>query len=98
MSSILRIKGDINNTTFKTKPQQVDKLLKSDPTYVAQPGALFFVSSIDRGSKDPKSSNYYGGNHWKVTFKDKLKPQEGGEPISTWFVYEGHVEEYRLIK
>jgi hypothetical protein len=98
MSSILRIKEDVGDTTFKPKPQQADKLLKSDPTYVAKAGTLFFVSSIDRGSKDPKSPNYYGGDHWKVTFKDKLKPREGGDPISTWFVYEGHVEEYRLIK
>ncbi|MBW4684107.1 MAG: hypothetical protein KME40_03205 [Komarekiella atlantica HA4396-MV6] len=98
MSGILRIKENVGDTTFKTKPQQVDKLLKSDPTYVAKAGELFFVSAIDRGSSDPKSPNYYGGNHWKVTFKKELQPREGGKPISTWFVYQDHVEEYRLIK
>ncbi|BAZ29738.1 hypothetical protein NIES4074_21850 [Cylindrospermum sp. NIES-4074] len=97
MPSILRIKDNVGTTTFKQSSLQVKDLKKSDPTYVAKAGTLFFVSSVDRGSSDAKSANYYGGDHWKVTFKDKLKPQEGGESIQTWFVYREHVEEYRLI-
>ncbi|MBD2386065.1 hypothetical protein [Cylindrospermum sp. FACHB-282] len=97
MPSILKIKDNVGTTTFKQSSQQVKDLKKADPTYVAKAGTLFFVSSIDRGSSDSKSSSYYGGDHWKVTFKDKLKPQEGSDPLQTWFVYRDHVEEYRLI-
>ncbi|QSJ15592.1 hypothetical protein JYQ62_27775 [Nostoc sp. UHCC 0702] len=91
MSSILRIK-DIGTTIFKQSTQQSDDLKKSDPTYVARAGELFFVTSIDRDVKK------YGGDHWKVTFEKKLQPREGGNPIQTWFVYQGDVEEYRLVK
>ena len=97
MPGILRIKDNIGTTTFKQSFQQLKDLKKPDPTYVAKSGQLFFVSTLDRGSSDTKSQNYYGGDHWKVTFKDKLKPQEGGESIQTWYVFQGHVEEYRLI-
>lgn len=97
MPGILRIKDNVGTTTFKQSAQQVKDLKKADPTYLAKAGTLFFVSTIDRGSSDAKSASYYGGDHWKVTFKEKLKPQEGGDPIQTWFVYREHVEEYRLI-
>ncbi|MBW4615996.1 MAG: hypothetical protein KME21_22475 [Desmonostoc vinosum HA7617-LM4] len=98
MSNILRIKEDVGDTTFKQAPKQVKDLKKSDLTYVAKAGDLFFVSGVDRGSRDSKSANYYGGDHWKVTFEKPLQPREGGTPISTWFVYQGHAEEYRLVK
>lgn len=98
MSAILRIREDIGTTVFKQTPQQFRDLRKTDPTYIAKAGELFFVSSIDRGSRDPNSPNYYGGDHWKVTFEKKLQPKEGGNPIQTWFIYEGHAEEYRLVR
>ncbi|MBH8574888.1 hypothetical protein I8752_18040 [Nostocaceae cyanobacterium CENA369] len=91
MSSILRIKN-IGTTIFKQTPVQSKDLKKSDPTYVARAGELFLASAIDRDVKK------YGGDHWKVTFENKLQPREGGDPIQTWLVYEGDVEEYRLVK
>ncbi|WP_016952078.1 hypothetical protein [Anabaena sp. PCC 7108] len=97
MPSILRIKDNIGTTTFKQSTQQFKDLKKNDPTFLARAGQTYFASIIDRGSSDPKSANYYGGDHWKVTFKDSLKPQEGGNSISTWFVFKGDVEEYRLV-
>jgi hypothetical protein len=97
MPSIIRIKDNIGTTVFKQSWQQYKDLKKADPTYVARAGELYFATTVDRGSQDPKSANYYGGNHWKVTFKEKLKPQEGGDTIQTWLVFQGEVEEYRLI-
>ncbi|MBD2629759.1 hypothetical protein [Trichormus variabilis] len=97
MPSILRIKDNIGTTTFKQSTQQFKDLKKSDPTFLARAGQTYFATTVDRGSSDPKSANYYGGDHWKVTFKDKLKPQEGGDSIFTWFVFKGDVEEYRLV-
>lgn len=91
MSSILRIK-DIGTTIFKQIPQQSKDLKKSDPTYVARAGDLFLASAVDRDVKK------YGGDHWKVAFEKKLTPREGGEPLQTWFVFQGDVEEYRLVK
>lgn len=91
MSSILRIK-DIGTTIFKQTTQQSGDLKKSDPTYVARAGELFFATAIDRDVKK------YGGDHWKVTFEKKLQPREGGNPIQTWYVYRGDVEEYRLVE
>ncbi|MEA5554569.1 hypothetical protein VB713_26935 [Anabaena cylindrica UHCC 0172] len=97
MPSILRIKDDIGTTIFKQSTKQSSELKKSDPIYVARAGQTYLATTLDRGSSDPSSGSYYGGDHWKVTFKDKLKPQEEGEPISTWFVFKGDVEEYRLV-
>jgi hypothetical protein len=97
MSSILRIKDKIGTTVFKQSIKQFSELKKSDPTYVARSSDTYLAITVDRGSSDPKSANYYGGDHWKVTLKDKLKPQEGGEPIQTWFVFNADVEEYRLV-
>ncbi len=82
---------------FKQSTKQFNELKKTDPTYIVHSGQTYFATVVDMGASDPKSANYYGSDHCKVTFKDKLKPQEGGEYIQTWFVFKGDVEEYRLV-
>ena len=97
MSSILKVKDGVGTTIFKQSWEQFKDLKKSDPTYIARSGETYFVDSIDRGSSDTNSSNYYGGDHWKVTFTKSLEPEEGGNTLQTWLVFHGDVEEYRLV-
>ncbi|MEO3707425.1 hypothetical protein [Trichormus azollae] len=93
MPSILRIKDNVATTVFKQSTKQFNELKKLLlHTYIAHSGQTYFTTVVDSSASDPKSANYYGSDHCKVTFKDKLKPQEGGEYIQTWFVFKGDVE------